>query len=406
MQEKAIGRSFCWFIVLVLPLVLILGVLPCAAEETYTLQDLIANGTVIHIDNLEFSNFAEQYFYPVDLVRHYEEIDVEIVGACTDSPGLRFTPKPDSTEWSRDVQGTQYVVLSYDVKVIDGSPMIIGSRLILEPGNVVAVDPVGSFSIAKVEDKGTVGPNDKFWVQRHNAVGSSGVNIIEDTLQGESEFLGKAMVSPDLFVALSLTSPEGEAAIQSFEHRVLLPVEGRPIANAGFDLAVADVANLDGSKSSDPDGQLISYSWKLKHREDPNFDREAVGSTPEVSDLEPGFYDVELMVTDNEGYTAMDTMLLAASGPSGAGTEPGTQENAELNLWRFELKKYKYCKWSIARMLGTFDLPDDFKFHRGDDLVGKVTVQINRGKQPLIVMSDDLKLKAKNWRYKSVIRSH
>jgi hypothetical protein len=78
MQEKAIGRSFCWFIVLVLPLVLILGVLPCAAEETYTLQDLIANGTVIHIDNLEFSNFAEQYFYPVDLVRHYEEIDVEI----------------------------------------------------------------------------------------------------------------------------------------------------------------------------------------------------------------------------------------------------------------------------------------------------------------------------------------
>jgi hypothetical protein len=405
MQEKAIGRSFCWFIVLVLTLVLILGVLPCAAEETYTLQDLIANGTVIHIDNLEFSNFAEQYFYPVDLVRHYEEIDVEIVGACTNSPGLRFTPKPDSTEWSRDVQGTQYVVLSYDVKVIDGSPMIIGSRLILEPGNVVAVVPVGSFSIAKVEDKGTVGSNDKFWVQRHNAVGSSGVNIIEDTLQGESEFLGKAMVSPDLFVALSLTSPEGEAAIQSFEHRVLLPVEGRPIANAGSDQAVFDQVSLNGSDSSPADA---TYQWELYQKGENGweFSDSAPGVQAEFTNLVNGFYEARLKVTNSLGVSAVDTAIIAAAGPPGAGTEPGNQTNAELNLWHFELKKYKYCKWSIARMLGTFDLPDNFKFDRGDDLVGKVTVQINRGEQPLIFMSDDLKLKAKNWRYKSVIRSH
>jgi hypothetical protein len=291
------------------------------------------------------------------------------------------------------------------VKVIDGSPMIIGSRLILEPGNVVAADPVGSFSIAKVEDKGTVGSNDKFWVQRHNAVGSSGVNIIEDTLQGESEFLGKAMVSPDLFVALSLTSPEGEAAIQSFEHRVLLPVEGRPIANAGSDQAVFDQVSLNGSDSSPADA---TYQWELYQKGENGweFSDSAPGVQAEFTNLVNGFYEARLKVTNSLGVSAVDTAIIAAAGPPGAGTEPGNQTNAELNLWHFELKKYKYCKWSIARMLGTFDLPDNFKFDRGDDLVGKVTVQINRGEQPLIFMSDDLKLKAKNWRYKSVIRSH
>jgi hypothetical protein len=65
-------------------------------------------------------------------------------------------------------------------------------------------------------------------------------------------------------------------------------------------------------------------------------------------------------------------MLLAASGPSGVETDPRTQENAELNLWSFKLKKYKYCNWSIARMLGTFDLP----------------------------------LKVRKWKYKSEIRSY
>ncbi len=163
------------------------------------------------------------------------------------------------------------------------------------------------------------------------------------------------------------------------------------------------MVNLDGSKSEDSDGgQIMSYVWKLKYRENSTFDREATEPTPEISDLEPGFYDVELTVTDDDGYTATDTMLLAASGPSGVGTYP----KAELNLWRFKLKKYKYCNWSIARMLGTFDLPDDFEFNRGDDLVGKVTIQVNRGEEPLVVMSDDIKLKVRKWKYKSEICSY
>ena len=59
--------------------------------------------------------------------------------------------------------------------------------------------------------------------------------------------------------------------------------------------------------------------------------------------------------------------------------------------------------WSTARVIGTFDLRDDFEFNRGDDMVGKVTIQLNRGDEPLVVMSDDIKLRVKKWKYKSVI---
>ena len=70
------------------------------------------------------------------------------------------------------------------------------------------------------------------------------------------------------------------------------------------------------------------------------------------------------------------------------------------------LKKYRYCKWSTARLLGTFNFPDDVEFHRGDDLVGIVTIQLNRAGEPLVVMSDDIKLNVSNWRYKLEISKH
>ena len=130
------------------------------------------------------------------------------------------------------------------------------------------------------------------------------------------------------------------------------------------------------------------------------------GEHAEFTNLVNGFYEARLTVTNSQGVSAVDTAIIAAAGPSGGGTEPEIQKNGELNLWDFTLKKYKYCKWSTARMVGTFDLPDDFEFYRGDDLVGKVTIQLNRGEEPLVVMSDDIKLKVRNWKYKMEISRH
>ena len=395
MEKKASRRSLCRFTVLVLPLVLILGVLPCAAQEPQTLQDLIDGNTAIQVDDLIFSGFQldTNFAYPSnETIPQPENITVEPVGQGTTAPGLKFTPnfqvavEPGSSSAYFCVKK---IGLSYMVTT-DVSGLIAASALIQNPGTV---EPDGEYAYVSVED--LVGEIHNSVYRSKSLDTPSQDYMLKETLWVEANFSPTSAVSPSVIMGLSVRSPGGEASIESFEQRFsLAPAPGAPIADAGPDLTVADVANLDGSKSNDSDGQIISYVWKLKHRENSTFDREAKEPTPEVSDLKPGFYDVELTVTDDDGYTATDTMLLAASGPSGVGTYPRPQENAELNLWRFKFKKYKYCNWSIARMLGTFDLPDDFEFNRGDDLVGKVTIQINRGEEPLVVMSDDIKLKA------------
>ena len=94
---------------------------------------------------------------------------------------------------------------------------------------------------------------------------------------------------------------------------LLVPLAGPinpPIADAGDDI-VADaneVVTLDGSKSSDPDGQIIKYTWKrlpdevvIYSGKDPNCQTRALGRVEEV---------IELTVTDNSMATATDTLKI------------------------------------------------------------------------------------------------
>jgi hypothetical protein len=395
MNERVLGKILLWPVIIILVAILGIAVTPgLAAEPSYNLQQLF-DGQSIQIDNLKFENFT-----PGSNTLHdasdYEKISVEKLGAGTLNPGLKFVPDPDSSPpiWSSKARGTKYLYFSYEVNTVDGSSSITGFGLILDPGILESSSGTASATVrdGKLEVK-----RELYWLP------FGGPQAVAERLEDISTLSGTATVYPNISVILYFKNEGDQASIESFEQRFsLAPAPGAPTANAGPDLIVADVVNLDGSKSKDSDGQIMSYVWKLKYRENSTFDREAKEPTPEISDLEPGFYDVELTVTDDDGYTATDTMLLAASGPSGVGTYP----KAELNLWRFKLKKYKYCNWSIARMLGTFDLPDDFEFNRGDDLVGKVTIQVNRGEEPLVVMSDDIKLKVRKWKYKSEIYSY
>ncbi|MCP4351061.1 MAG: hypothetical protein GY795_36820 [Desulfobacterales bacterium] len=87
-----------------------------------------------------------------------------------------------------------------------------------------------------------------------------------------------------------------------------------PVANAGADTIVFDNITLDGSLSVDSDGTITSYQWQIKHRENPNYSRTAEGQKTTISNLEKGFYEVTLTVTDNNGATGSDIMLLGAAG--------------------------------------------------------------------------------------------
>jgi len=88
----------------------------------------------------------------------------------------------------------------------------------------------------------------------------------------------------------------------------------RPSADAGPKQSVFDSITLDGSGSTDPDGTISSYLWSLKYQGNSSYDRTATGVNPTVSNLQPGFYDVTLKVTDNQGLTGTDTMIFSAMG--------------------------------------------------------------------------------------------
>jgi hypothetical protein len=107
------------------------------------------------------------------------------------------------------------------------------------------------------------------------------------------------------------TAPHPDTPIPDFNQA--------PIADCGDDQVVFDEVILDGSDSydPDPDGSIVSYYWTLQHRTNSANDRDASGENPTVYDLNPGFYDVSLTVTDDGGLVGVDNMLLVAAGLCG-----------------------------------------------------------------------------------------
>ena len=95
-----------------------------------------------------------------------------------------------------------------------------------------------------------------------------------------------------------------------------------PVANAGADQSVfvGHLVTLDGSASSDVDGDPLTFSWSLSSK--PN------GSTAQLSDPTavkpnflvdyPGTYVVQLIVNDGSANSAPDTVVISTqNSPAG-----------------------------------------------------------------------------------------
>ncbi|WP_026872606.1 PKD domain-containing protein [Inquilinus limosus] len=76
-------------------------------------------------------------------------------------------------------------------------------------------------------------------------------------------------------------------------------VNARPIADPGPDRIVApgEKVVLDGSRSLDPDGDIVEYRWDFRDGS------EAKGRVASHSFDRPGIYDVRLAVTDDSGHS-------------------------------------------------------------------------------------------------------
>jgi hypothetical protein len=102
-----------------------------------------------------------------------------------------------------------------------------------------------------------------------------------------------------------------------------------PTSNCGGDQVVYDQVTLNGTGSFDPDGSIVSYDWSLQHRTNSANVRTASGDNPTVSNLNPGFYDVCLTVTDDDGAVDVACCLLAVAGSCSTSPFPDEDEDGE-----------------------------------------------------------------------------
>jgi hypothetical protein len=86
-----------------------------------------------------------------------------------------------------------------------------------------------------------------------------------------------------------------------------------PVANAGQDQTFTDSGSesvmLDGSASTDSDGTIVRYVWTLDGAEI------ATGVNPTV-DLPVGIHVITLTVTDNDGLTGADEVVITVLDPT------------------------------------------------------------------------------------------
>ena len=109
-----------------------------------------------------------------------------------------------------------------------------------------------------------------------------------------------------------------------------------PTANAGNNITLTLPTNsttLNGS-ASDPDGTIMGYAWSLISGPNNPALGTANAATTSLSGLIQGTYILRLTVTDNNGATASDDIIVTvnASAPNGLAPVANAGSNATLNL--------------------------------------------------------------------------
>lgn len=88
-----------------------------------------------------------------------------------------------------------------------------------------------------------------------------------------------------------------------------MPKNSVPVANAGSSSEITlpvNFVNLIGS-AADADGKVVAYLWSKVSGPSAIIENPGAAST-KISDMKEGFYLFQLMVTDNEGATGVDTV--------------------------------------------------------------------------------------------------
>jgi Secretion system C-terminal sorting domain/Domain of unknown function (DUF4832)/PKD domain len=138
--------------------------------------------------------------------------------------------------------------------------------------------------------------------------------------------------------SLTVTDQSGATGTDSIQITVLPAINKAPVANAGASASITLPTNsitLDGSKSSDPDGTISSYSWtKIAG---PNTPVTTGSNTAllSVNGMVAGTYTYQLTVTDNSGASSNSRVKVIVTAainiPPKANAGPNQQITAPAN---------------------------------------------------------------------------
>jgi Secretion system C-terminal sorting domain/PKD domain len=145
--------------------------------------------------------------------------------------------------------------------------------------------------------------------------GDGGVTIVNSS-QAEPTIYG--LIAGTYVFQLTVTDNTGASATATVTITVSAavtppppPTAPAPVANAGRDTTIALPASsveLDGSGSTDPSGETLSYQWTEQSGPGTAAIAFSGSATTTVSGLQPGLYIFKLTVTNSSGQSATATV--------------------------------------------------------------------------------------------------
>jgi hypothetical protein len=146
------------------------------------------------------------------------------------------------------------------------------------------------------------------WVE---LAGDGGVTIVNSS-QAQPTIYG--LIAGTYVFQLTVTDNTGATGVATVtitvSAAVTPPTQG-PVANAGKDTTIALPASsveLDGSGSTDPSGETLSYQWTEQSGPGAAVIAFTGSATTAVSGLQPGLYIFKLTVTNSSGLSATATV--------------------------------------------------------------------------------------------------
>jgi PKD repeat protein len=109
-----------------------------------------------------------------------------------------------------------------------------------------------------------------------------------------------------------------DGLIDSLADTVVITTDNsRPQANAGKDetISIGSKLKLDGTLSSDADGEILAYQWSILYKPETSSSTLSAGTTakPELIADKPGIYILQLIVFDASQASIPDTVVITAA---------------------------------------------------------------------------------------------